>query len=125
MNREAKFGVLLRHWFKSQRLPTCALELKQTTSDSLPFSDVKQAQLDYAEAINTSPDGVMIRVSAWNGGEPDYIWLFQEPAYLVIKYPKCFVLISWQIFEREKRMSSRKSLTIARAREIAEFMVSI
>ncbi len=65
----------------------------------------------------------MIRVIGFNG-EPDYIWMRSEPAYIVIKYPDCFVLIGWEIFNNEK-MGEKKSLTSERAKEIADYSVDL
>lgn len=122
--REAQFGVLLRHWLRANPIPTCALELKQTASDSLPFGAVESHQLDYAEAISTSDTGVLIRVQGVNG-EPDYLWLRKEPAYMVIRYPNCFALIAIKTFIVEKNLSVRRSLTSKRAKEISTFYVEL
>lgn len=121
--RESKFGLLLRHWIKANPQYTCALELKQTTTDLLPFSDVAESQLDWAAAIS-SDRGALVRVVGFNG-EPDYIYLRQQPVFFVIRYPHCFVLILSEVFVREKEISKRKSLTEKRAREICTRVVEL
>lgn len=121
--REAQFGVLLRHWLRANPLPTCALELKQTASDSLPFGAVEPQQIDYAEAISEG-NGVLIRVQGTNG-EPDYLWMRVEPAYIVIKYPSCFVFVTVEAFTKERNISDRRSLTSARARQICTVYVEL
>ncbi len=123
MKREAQFGLLVRAWLRANPMYTCALELKQTTGSSIPFSDVAQAQLDYARAIQ-SDHGVCIRVVGFNG-EPDYIYLRQQPVFFVIRFPHCFMLILSDIFESEKSISKRKSLTEKRAKEIATIVVEL
>lgn len=103
---------------------TCAFEMKQTTTDSLPFSSVEDHQLIYAEAVQDSSKGVLVRVQGTNG-EPDYIYLYRDPVFIVVKYPDCFSIIPLVAFLAEKKTSSRKSLTSARAREIAQETVEL
>ena len=98
---------------------SCTFEMKDTRGkDSLPFSEVKQAQIDWGLAVN-SDNGVLIRTQAIVEGMPDYCYYRNAPAYFICKYPKAFYIIpvrNW-IFEKEK--SKRKSLTIERAEAIA------
>jgi penicillin-binding protein-related factor A (putative recombinase) len=114
---ESKAAILFRHWLKANPQYTCAYELKQTEGDSLPFKAVEQHQLDYLEAINGSK-GVLVRVQGVNG-EPDYVYLRNCPACIVIKYPKAFHVLSVNAFLWERENSKRKSLTEERARKIA------
>lgn len=122
--REANFSTVLRHWLVANPLYTCALEAKQTTTDSIPFSDVSQAQLDWGMAISSNK-GILLRVQAVAEGMPDYIYMRNEPAFVVIRYPHFFVLILVEIFIKEKVMSERKSLTDKRARQIASVVVDL
>ncbi len=115
--READFGILFRHWIKAHPQFTAAYELKQTSKDSIPFSCVEDHQLVYLEAIR-SDKGVLVRVQGTNG-EPDYIYLRNEPAYIVIKFPKSFHIITPDAFLIAKRKEDRKSLTESRAKEIS------
>lgn len=119
--READFGLLFRHWLKANPLRTsCAFELKQTTEDSLPFSSVKEHQID-ALMASWSYNGLLYKAPDDSRGiKPfDYFYLRFAQAYIVIRYPDCFVLIEPMTFLHEKEKSKRKSLTSARAREIA------
>lgn len=115
--READFGILFRHWIKAHPQFSSAYELKQTSNTSIPFSCVEENQLIYLSAIRSNK-GVFIRVQGTNG-EPDYIYLRNAPAYVVIKYPKSFHLIGIDTFLLEKARSKRKSLTEERAKEIS------
>lgn len=85
---------------------------------SLPFVEVSQAQLDYGMAIK-SDKGVLLRVQAVAEGMPDYVYLRNEPANIVIKYPHCFVMIDVETFMLERGRSERKSLTEGRAKDLA------
>ena len=118
-NKEADFGVDLKHRTEKEKPPTCALELKHTRGkDSLAFSEVSDDQIAFANSIS-SVKGAWIRVIGMRG-EPDYIWLKNEPAYIVIKYPKgiCYITIGNFLYEKER--SKRKSLTWERACEIGK-----
>lgn len=121
--READFGVLLRHWLKANPRHDCALELKQTSGSSIPFSCLEPQQIDYLQAIK-SDKGVLIRVQGVNG-EPDYVYLRNAPACVVIKFPKEFHLIDIDTFVMEKKRSIRRSLTNARARDISTVSIQL
>ena len=116
-NNESDDSVLFRHWIKANPQFSCSLEMKTTHTDSIAFKEVKQEQLDWGEAIS-GPKGALIRVVG-TSGEPDYIWCRNMPAYIVIRYPKSFELISVGTFILEKERSKRKSLTFERAKEIS------
>ena len=118
-HQESKSAILLRHYLKAHPYHTCAIETKDTRGkDSLLFSEVKQAQIDYGMAIK-SDNGVLIRTQAISEGLPDYLYLKNEPSLVVIKYPKMFAMIDIETFILEKKKSKRKSLTSKRAGEIA------
>lgn len=103
---------------------SCAIEVKDTRGKNyLPFSEVTDEQLQYALAVR-SEKGVLIRVQGLNG-EPDYVYLRSEPSYIIIKYPKCFVGISPELFIEERTVSKKKSLTASRAKDIATFVVQL
>lgn len=119
--KEAKFGLTFLKWITENPRHTAGFELKQTTTNSISFSCVSDEQLAYLRAIK-SDKGVLIRVQGVNG-EPDYVYLRNEPAYIVIKYPKFFCLIDPDTFLLEKSRSSRKSLTSSRAVDIATVVI--
>lgn len=116
-HKEADAGIDLKHWFEKNTPETCSLEVKHTRGkDYLAFSEVKDEQIAYASRVN-SHKGAWIRVQGVSG-EPDYIWMKNEIAYIVIKYPKGTVFITVDNFIYEKEKSKRKSLTWERACEI-------
>lgn len=124
--READFSILFRHWLRANPMrQSCTFEMKDTRGkEMLPFSAVEPHQLVYMDSIMTSPKGVLIRVQGTNG-EPDYIYLYRDPTYIVVKYPDCFCIIQYAHFVDEKESSKRKSLTVERARQIAWHVVDL
>lgn len=126
MKREAHFGKLFRHWLKTQKtMPSAAFELKQTTTNSIPFSDVKEHQIDALLAANKGC--ILYKIDDQSAGfKPfDYFYLTGAQSYVVIKYPGRFYGIDITQFILEKQESKRKSLTKERAREIASFSVQL
>ena len=119
--KEASFGVLFRAWIIKHPRYSCTLELKQTKTDSIPFSAVEPAQVAWALQIS-GPKGALVRVQGLTG-EPDYIWCCNMPAYVVIRYPRSFHLISIGTWLMERDGSKRKSLTEVRAFEISTVSV--
>ncbi len=116
---EAKSSILLRHYLRANPFHSCSMEVKDTRGkDYLNFSEVKDEQINYGLAIK-GKKGVLIRVEAIAEGMPDYVYLRNCPAYVVIKYPKLFAIIDIETFVKEKQKSQRKSLTSARASEIS------
>ncbi len=125
MNHEAKSSILFRHWLKAHPFMTCTFEMKDTHGkDSLPFSEVKQEQLDYGMAIK-SKKGVLLRMQAVAEGMPDYAYFRNAPAFVVIKYPKSFEIIDVETFALERDRSKKKSLTKERAEAISTLSISL
>lgn len=122
-NREAEFSVLFRHWLRANPQLSGAYEIKLTRKASIPFSAVEEHQLTYLQAIRNEK-GTLIRVQGVNG-EPDYVYLRNAPAWVVIKFPTEFHIIGINNFVNEKKASKRKSLTNARAREISTVSVKL
>lgn len=120
VNRESKFGLLFRHWLRANPRYSCAFELKQSESESIPFACLEEHQIDYLQAIK-SDKGALIRVQGVNG-EPDYVYLRNFPANVVIRYKDSFHLIDIDIFLREKA-AGRRGLTSERAQEVAAVSV--
>lgn len=122
---EAKFQTLFNHWLKAGRLKgtygAIAFELKHTRGkDSLPFSAVEDHQLDALVAVTTTR-GLIYKISDESRGfKPfDCFMMWECQAFIVIKYPYFFVLITVDEFIQEKKRSKVKSLTDERAKEIA------
>ncbi len=119
---EAEFGTkVFKKWVENNAhaLYSCTFELKQTHTDSIPFNCVEEPQVDASMCVKWSNKGYLIRNQAGTPGAPDYSFYRNAPAYIVIKYPKFFVLIDIEMFIEEKKKSKRKSLTSDRAKEIA------
>lgn len=122
-SREADFGVIFRHWIRANPQYSSAFELKQTGRDSISFAALEEHQLVYLQAIH-SDKGALIRVQGVNG-EPDYVYLRNSPAYIVIKFTGEFHMIGIDTFVLERGRSKRKSLTNMRAREISTVSVKL
>lgn len=127
IKREAQFGQTFRHWLKANPRAfnaSCAFELKQTTTNSISFSDVQEHQLD---ALFASGSGLLYKIPDDSRGiKPfDMVYLCNAPGYVVIRYPDSFHVISVYRFIAEKETSKRKSLTSERAREISLISVDL
>ena len=116
--KEASSSMDLKHFVERTKPETCSIEEKHTRGkEYLLFSEVKPEQIAFALSIS-SEKGAWIRTLGQNG-EPDHIWLKNEPAFIVIRYPKGTVWITIGNFLFEKEKSKRKSLTWERAKEIS------
>lgn len=108
---EANFGIKFRHWLMENPQRTCAYELKDTRgSNTFKLREWKQEQRDFAEAIRYSEKGVLIRTEGVVG-LPDYVYLKNEPSFVVIKFPQGFCIISGDLLAIDKR----KTLTFEQA----------
>lgn len=120
-HKEADFGIALRRWIEEYKIMPSSLETKHTRGKNyLPFSEITPKQIAYANKIS-SDEGVLIRVQGTDG-EPDYVYMRNQPAYIVIRYPDFFAVITIGnlLFERDRY--KKKSLTADRAKEIASFI---
>jgi len=122
--READFGVRFRHWIRANPQYSSAYELKQTSKSSIPFSCLEEHQASYLMAIRRGDKGILTRVQGTNG-EPDYIYLRNFPARIVIKFPTKFEIIDIETFLLERNRSKKKSLTAERAGEISIMTVKL
>lgn len=119
MKKEANFTLRFRHWLKANPMPSAAFELKQCAS-SLPFSAVAEHQVDALLAVR-SESGLLYKAPDDSRSvKPfDLFYMRNTYAYVVIKYPRSFHIISIDTFLLEKKRSKRKSLTETRAKEIS------
>jgi len=118
-NKEAKFGLRFREYIKYNKCLAGSYELKDSRGkSSISFSEVTQEQIDSALMCN-SDKGQLIRIIQGTAGAPDYAFFRNSPAYIVIKYPHNFSIISIGTFLLEKSRSKRKSLTADRAEAIS------
>ncbi len=118
--REAEFTLLFRHYLKAHPMFSAVFELKQTTTDSISFSSVKEHQINALLAVN-SKNGFLYKIPDDSiGMKPfDMIYYLNAPSYIVILYPRSFSIISVGTFLLEKERSKRKSLTEDRAAQIS------
>lgn len=120
--KEKDFQTTFNHWVKAVHKKTGAFELKQTKTDSLPFSAVAPHQ-EHA-LINVKKGTLVYKIPDVGYQNPfDCFSMTNEDAYVVVKYPKFFVLIDIFDWLNEKERSTRKSLNSERAKEIATIIV--
>lgn len=98
---------------------TCAYEMKDTRGKKyFPLNEWKEEQRTFADAIRYGKKGVLIRTEGVTG-LPDYVYLRNEPSFVVIKFPNGFVIISGEQLNYEKGTK----LTWERAKEIAHKVI--
>lgn len=115
---EADFGSTLHKFLEQNPMFTLSLEIKHTRGKNyISFKQVKEAQITYARRIE-GDRGVLIRVQGTDG-QPDYIYLRKEPAFIGIRYPKAFVIIRIYDFLKARDNSKKKSLSYEEACKIA------
>lgn len=126
MKKEVDFQTLFRHYIRAHPFNISShIELKDSRGkDYIAFSEVKQQQIDSALASN-SDIGNLIRIEVGTTGAPDFAYYRNSPAYIVIRFPTQFSIISIGTFMLEKERSRRKSLTSSRAQEISVKTVSL
>ena len=114
--REANWTTnFFKGWLLKNPLPTGPIEVKQTTKDYLAFSAVAEHQLAALIACTTA-QGFWWKVADMGARNAfDIVWYCNSAAWVVIKYPKGFVVIDARVFKAEKQKSPRKSLTWERA----------
>jgi hypothetical protein len=102
---------------------TGAYEIKDTRGKKVfSLREWKPAQEVFAEAIRHGKKGVLIRTEGVEG-LPDYVYLRNEPSYVVIRYPSALVIISGETLAFEKK--KRKTLTLERAIEISHKVIKL
>lgn len=123
IKREAKLQEKFGRWLKAVYLAKYAggqFELKQTTGDSLPFNAVKDLQEQ--SLYNTKHGKFYFKYpDDSRGSKPcDCVALSGMDAYVVVGYPQGVVMIDIDVWLKEKKVSTRRSLTFLRARAIGE-----
>lgn len=128
IKREAKLQVRFGHWLKAvymERYAMGAFELKYCVGDSLPFSAVKAHQIAALVAVKHGKFYYKIPDDSMGAKPYDCFCMSRGDAYVVIEYSVAgfFCLIDIDVFVAEQKRSARKSLTSARARAIAAWVV--
>ena len=124
--REARFTVYFRHWLKAHPALSAVFELKQTRTDSIAFNAVEPHQLNALLAAK-GDQGVIYKIPDDSRGVKPFDISYHRlsDAYVVVKFPSCFVIIDATAWNFEQNHTTRKSLTLTRAKEIAEICVEI
>lgn len=118
MKREANFQTTFNHWLKEVYRRTAAFELKQTSTNSLPFSAVVPHQRQALLQVRHSC--LVYKIPDVGFQNPfDTLGMCGQPAYVAIRYPKGVAIIPIDIFLLEESRSKRKSLTWERAKELS------
>lgn len=118
---------MFRHWLRQNPMNNAVFELKQTKTNSLPFDAVKEHQINALLACS-SPVGFLYKIaddSSVSAKPFDMFYYRNADAYVVIKYPKSFSIISISNFLLEKSGSKKRSLTELRAKEISAISVDL
>lgn len=119
--QEADSSLKFRKWWEKKGM-NAPYEMKDSRGKNyISFKEVSEDQLKFGLAANSSK-GVLLRVERGTIGAPDYVGLKNSPYWIVIKYPKCFEVISINNFVKEKEKKC-KSLTAYRAREISTITI--
>ncbi len=124
MRIEAKCQVRFNHWVKNVFKKTAAFELKQTQTDSIPFSALAEHQ---EQALLAVREGVFVwKIPDAGYQNPfDSFCMTNTQAYVVVFYPQSFELIPINGWILERERSTRKSLTYERAKAISILSVPL
>jgi len=119
--REANWTTnYLKEWvLEKSTIPSGPIEVKVTTTNSLPFSAVSENQLQDLHKCTTAKGFWYKHPDTGMANRFDVTFYRNSPAYIIIKYPKSFYVITVGTFILEKKNSKRKSLTALRAESIA------
>lgn len=136
--KEVNIQTLLGKWLQDNGKETAAYELKLCKGTSLPFSSVKEHQIEGLKAVGDR--GLYHKISdapifggnktRFNHPKPFDCAFLKGEAYVVI----CFYIVRKQKatyfirvddFIAMKKIVTRKSITEPMAKEVAEFVVNL
>ena len=122
--REAKFQTIFNKYLRESGLRGY-FELKQTRTDSIPWSCVESHQM--AGLLSAEAHGFVWKLSDEDRRPKPFDCLASPrmPSYVVIKFPKAFYLIPAKEFMFERNRTEERSLTDERAYEIASKVIHI
>lgn len=122
--KEKDYQTIFNKWVTNVYKKTACFELKHCKGNSLPFSAVALHQTEALSAASNK--GLIFKIPDCGYQNPfDCFSLFNVPAYVVIKYPESFELITIDNFIYERDRSKRKSLTYERAKAISTISINI
>lgn len=116
--REAAHTPKIEKYLKTKKMH-CNWEIKQTTTDSFPFAEVPEHQINsllaaQQEGYTWKHSDADPRTKPFDGSTVPPL-----PGYIIIKYPPAFLVITVNDFIETKKKSKRKSLTYTEACRIA------
>lgn len=112
--------TFLKKWvLEESTLPSGPIEVKNTNTNSIPFNAVSPEQLADLLACTTKRGHWWKVADMGRKNDFDVVFYRNSPAWIIIKYPTGFVVISAETYKLEMERSIRKSLTWERAQEIA------
>lgn len=120
--REAGHTPRIEKFLKTKQLH-CNWEIKQTTRDSFPFAEVPDHQINslvaaQEEGYTWKHSDADPRTKPFDGSTIPPL-----PGYIIIKYPKAFVMITVNNFIHIRSKLKRKSLTYKEACDIASKII--
>ncbi len=119
---QTDFGRWIHHG--DALLASSGFELKVTATDSIPFSDVREHQIDALMAAKTSRMFWKIPDDSMAAKPFDCFLLVASSAWVVVMFrcrergQKEFFLFDVEVWVAERKRSVRRSLTEERARQI-------
>jgi hypothetical protein len=121
--KEAKYQVIWNQYIREKKMYGF-FELKQTDTESFPFSKIETVQYDGLQA--TEKNGLVWKFSDTDmRPKPcDSVSIPPLPSYLVIKFSDGFYMIRFQRIV-ENRESGRISITRLEAENLAEKIIKI
>ena len=127
---ESDYQVLFKHYLEKERPLTATYELKICHGNALPFSAVKEHQVN--ALLEAEEKGFYHKISDSSFGlKPfDCLFLSDPRAFVAILYHiprkrKKMAIIPIQTFLHEKECSESKSLSFKRAGKIAEIFTDL
>jgi len=126
VKHEAAFQTQFGKWVKYNWQKSTLFELKYSETETLPFAAVKAHQIQ--NLLNAKHRKVFWKISDFSPEQKpaDCFLIARAQGYLVIAYaPKedkndTFIMIDIDDFVKEMNTSTRKSLTLTRARQIGK-----
>ena len=128
---EAKWTTdTLQPWIKAvyRKLPgaeSAPFEAKHTCgADALPFSELLEGEERFLFGAKHGVATHKISDSSIGYRAVDVMCYIESPAWVAIAYPTFGAVIDIDVFLKERDESKRKSLTSARALELATYIIS-
>ncbi len=122
MRKESSYTADIMAYMRNKRKETCAFEIKVCQKGNIiAFSRLEIHQKH--SLLTTKHASMVYKISDQSMGYKPYdcFSFYKAPAYVIVGFDRCFVGIDIDVWLDEEKNSIRKSLTAARALEIASF----